>query len=114
MLWIGRPRVFGFSKCRRSASPGLNEFEQLLLVEHRHAQLTRLGEFGSGIVARYYIAGFPTHRTTHFTACILDQPGSLFAADAGQRPGQDEGPSLERSAGWPSGFVRELQAHGTQ
>src|SRR3954463_9550086 len=67
------------------------DFAQLCLVDHRHAEALRLLELGSGLDAGHHIVSLLRHRRGHLVPARLQRLSRFFALQAWERPGKDEG-----------------------
>src|SRR3954468_12809158 len=66
------------------------DFAQLRLIDHRHAEALRLLELGSGLDAGHHIISLLRHRRGHLVPARLERLARFFARHAHERPGEDE------------------------
>src|SRR3954470_1796849 len=67
------------------------DFAQLRLIDHRHAEALRLLELGSRLDPGHHIVSLLRHRRGHLVPARLQRLARLFARHALERPGEDEG-----------------------
>src|SRR6185503_16067846 len=68
----------------------VQESEELLFIEHRHAELPCLVELGAGFLAGHDVIGLRRHRAGDLAAARLNAFARFVAGHCGQRPGEDD------------------------